>query len=92
MTRVRSDTLSNRSCFNVARGLGQKISLVFAVACMLAALASAIAAITYEPDTGMDPVHASLMASAFFFGSCAVVLYVIGTARLKGECPRDDGV
>lgn len=72
------------------KGLGQKISLWFAGACVLAMLAAAIAAVVYEPRTEMDPIHASLMASAFFFGSCAVVLYVIGTARLKGPARRDD--
>ena len=75
----------------MTRGIGQKISLVFAVVCTLAALATAIAAMIYEPGSEQDPIHASLMASAFFFGSCAVVLYVIGTARLKGEIrQRDD--
>jgi hypothetical protein len=76
----------------VARNLGQKISLLFAVLCVLAAIAAAVAAVVYEPRAEMDPIHASLMASAFFFGCCAVVLYVIGTARLKGEIRQDEDV
>jgi TRAP-type C4-dicarboxylate transport system permease small subunit len=74
----------------MTKSLGQKVSYLFAVISLLAALAATVAAIVYEPRTEMDPIQASLMASAFFFGSCAVVLYVIGTARLKGD-PSKDG-
>lgn len=74
----------------MTRGFGQKASLVLAVVCVLAALATAIAAILYKPDAEMDPIYGSLLASVFFFGSCAVVLYVIGTARLRGDIRRDD--
>ena len=73
----------------MAKNLGQKISLVFVGLCVLAVLGSGIAALLYEPRGDMDPIHASLMASAFFFGSCAVVLYVIGTARLRGPIQRN---
>ncbi|MDV3238597.1 MAG: hypothetical protein LOY58_07065 [Gammaproteobacteria bacterium] len=73
----------------MTKTFGQKITYLFAILCFVAAVASGIAAFVYEPRAEMDPIHASLMASAFFFGSCAVVLYVIGTTRLKGILSHD---
>lgn len=74
----------------MTRTFGQKITHVVAILCLAAAVASGIAAVAYEPRAEMDPIHASLMASAFFFGSCAVVLYVIGSTRLKGLLSHDE--
>ncbi|MFA7593873.1 MAG: hypothetical protein WCY26_09050 [Thiohalobacteraceae bacterium] len=73
----------------MTKTFGQKISYLIAMLCGVAAVAFGIAAFVYEPRMKMDPIHASLMASAFFFGSCAVVLHVIGTTRLKGLLSHD---
>lgn len=64
--------------------LAQKISLVIAVLCYLAAAAFTIAALVYEPKQSGDPVHASFMASVIFFIGCGIVLHVIARTRLKG--------
>ena len=74
----------------MSKSIGQKISYGFAIACFLAAIATTLSVLIYEPRAEMDPVQGSLIATAFFFGSCAVVLYVIATARLRGEPPRDE--
>lgn len=74
------------------RNLGQKIALTFAGICFLAAAACAVAAVLYESRSPNDAIRASLLASVVFFGGSGIVLYVIGTARLKGllSGPRDD--
>ena len=74
----------------MSKSIGQKISYGFAIACFLAAIAATLAVLIYEPRADMDPIQGSLIATAFFFGSCAVVLYVMGTARLKGDPSRDE--
>ena len=64
--------------------IAQHISYAFAWLSFLAAAACAIAVFVYQPTMEFDPIHASLMASTVFFVSVGVVLYVMGTARLKG--------
>ncbi|MDR9435955.1 MAG: hemerythrin family protein [Thiohalophilus sp.] len=66
------------------RNLAQKISLVIAVLCYLAAAGFTIAALVYEPRQSGDPIHASFMASVIFFIGCGIVLHVIARTRLKG--------
>ncbi len=65
------------------KNLGQKISLVIAVLCYIAAVACAVTAIMLPGDSD-DPIRAAFMASVVFFVGCGIVLHVIGTARLKG--------
>lgn len=72
---------------------GQRVALVAAVLCYIAATACALAAWLYDSATPNDPIRASLMASVVFFVGCGIVLQVIGNARLKGilsETDRDD--
>ena len=80
---------SDTSNHDLSKSIGQKISYGFAIACFLAAIATALGVLIDEPRADMDPIQGSLIATAFLFGSCAVVQYVIGTARLKGDPSRD---
>jgi len=66
------------------RHLGQKIALAFAILFYAAGAACGLAAIFYTGDEPGDPIQASLMASVVFFVGAALVLQVIGTARLQG--------
>ncbi|MDZ7663547.1 hypothetical protein [Thiohalophilus sp.] len=66
------------------RNIGQKIALLFAIACYLAAVGCLVASVLYEPVQSSDPIQASLIASVIFFGGCAIVLHVIARTRLKG--------
>ena len=70
--------------------LAQKISLVIAVLCYLAAAGFTIAALVYEPQKSSDPIHASFMASVIFFVGCGIVLHVIARTRLKGLVSLND--
>ncbi len=63
---------------------GQKIAYFTAMLSFLAAVGCVVAAFLYEPTMEFDPILGSLMASTVFFISVGIVLYVIGTARLKG--------
>lgn len=65
------------------KNLGQKIAIVFAALCYLAAAGCAVAAYL-QPGTGYEPIRAAFMASVVFFVGSGIVLHVIGTARLKG--------
>lgn len=62
----------------------QKIVLVLAWLCYLAAAGVAVAVFVYQPDRTGDPVHASLIASIIFFAGCGLVLHVIARSRLRG--------
>jgi uncharacterized membrane protein len=64
--------------------IAQHIVYVLAMISFLAAVACVIGIFTYQPTTQLDPIRASLMASTVFFAGVGIVLYVIGTARLKG--------
>ena len=64
--------------------LGQKITYIIAMLCYLSTLGFVLGSVLYQPVMENDPVHASLMATAFFFLSCGIVLHFIAKARLKG--------
>jgi len=64
--------------------VGQKIAYLIAMLSFLAAAGCVAAVFVYQPTTELDPVRGSFMASTVFFIGVGVVLYVIGTARLKG--------
>jgi len=72
------------------RNLAQKISLIIAIFCYLAAGGFLLASLLYEPARSGDPVHASFMASVIFFIGCGIVLHVIARTRLKGLVSFDD--
>jgi hypothetical protein len=72
-----------------SKNFGQKIALVFAGLSVVAAVACIVAAVLYEPRSANDAVRSSLLASVFFFGCTGTVLFVIGTARLKGLLSAD---
>lgn len=72
------------------RNLAQKISLLIAVICYLAALGFLVAVLVYEPTREGDPILASFIASVIFFTGCGIVLHVIARTRLKGLVRLDD--
>ncbi|MFP3873512.1 MAG: hypothetical protein ACLFQT_03280 [Thiohalophilus sp.] len=72
------------------RNIGQKIALLFAVICYLAAIGCLVASVWYEPVKDSDPIQASLIASIIFFGGCGIVLQVIARTRLKGLVSLQD--
>lgn len=64
--------------------IAQRIAYAFALLSFLAAAACVIGIFLYETTVQLDPIRASLIASTVFFVGVGIVLYVIGTARLKG--------
>ena len=64
--------------------VGQTIAYLIAMLSFLAAAGCVVAVFVYQPTKELDPIRGSLMASTVFFIGVGVVLYVIGTARLKG--------
>jgi hypothetical protein len=69
---------------NRQRNFSQRIAYALAMLSFAAAVGCVAGLFLYEPTAQLDPVRASLMASTVFFVGVGVVLYVIGTARLKG--------
>jgi len=68
----------------VHKTFGQRIAYGFALLSFLAAAGCVAGVFIYSPAQNLDPIIASLMASTVFFVGTGIVLYVIGTARLKG--------
>ncbi len=68
---------------------GQKIAYLMAMLSFLAAAGCVVAVFVYQTTMELDPIRGSLMASVVFFIGVGVVLYVIGTARLKGLLSLD---
>lgn len=70
---------------------GQKIAYFFAMLFFVLGCGFIAGALLYEAESKVDPIHGSLLASVIFCFGVGVVLYVIGTARLKGllSGPRD---
>ena len=66
-----------------SRKTSQKISLVIAYLCYLAAGLTFLAAIVRGITVGTEnPIFASMAASVVFFIGCGVVLHVIGVVNL----------
>ncbi len=63
---------------------GQQVAFAFAIASVVIGTGCTVAAGLIHRGISYDPIRASLIASVFFFYSCAVVLYVIARTRLKG--------
>ncbi len=66
------------------RTFGQSIAYLFALLSFVAAAVCVVAAWLYQAESATDAIRGSLLASVVFFLGTGTVLYVIGTARLKG--------
>ncbi len=76
---------------SVGRTTGQRIAFGFALLFYLLAAGFVASVFLYTPKSTIDPIHASLLASVFFFAAAGFVLHIVGSARLKGILSgRDD--
>ncbi len=76
--------LQLRADRRVGRTTGQRIAFGSSLLFYFIAAACGAMVFYYSPESGLDPVRASLLASIVFFGGAGFVLQIIGSARLKG--------